>query len=104
MGIPLDHRFAVKLSVRDILIRIGLFSVYSIFTYHFQFFLFNWLSIDALSIFFFDLITDENFQQKLHKVNNVIQQEKFTETILKQTIREPMTIYECLKFQIVNNY
>ena len=70
VGIPLDHRFAKKLSARDIFIRIGLFSVYSIFTYHFQFFLFNWLSIDALSIFFFDLITDENFQQKLHKVNN----------------------------------
>ena len=104
MGIALDHRFAKKLSPRDIFYRIGLFSVYSIFTYYFHFFPFNWLSIDSLIIFFYDLFTDENFKKKAREFNFENQekikksQERLSETILKQTIRAPLTIAECLPY------
>ena len=93
-----EHRLAKKLSTREISIRIGLFSFYSLFTYYFHFFPFKWLPIDFLVILSYDVFTDENFKQKTREYNYQLNQERMNETFLKQIKRTPLTINECLTY------
>jgi predicted RNA-binding protein len=93
-----EHRLAKKLSTREISIRIGLFSFYSLFTYYFHFFPFKWLPIDFLIILSYDVFTDENFKQKSREYNYQLNQERMNETFLKQIKRTPLTINECLTY------